>query len=139
MPLAWDGPEVPAYVLCAAAAALLLAGCTGGDEPPADRLDRRLEVPGDGFAEANLEMREGTTIVYDWNTTADRILRFDVHTHEDGEVRVHRETTGASGEGSYEAARDGAVSLLWENPDGEAAPLDVTVEGRFELVSFPTG
>lgn len=125
----------PALVLLVVLPALL-AGCTGGDGGPGNKVSRSLSVPEGGSAEANLAMDAGAGVTYEWETEPAVNLTFDIHTHENGTVDVLRSETATAGEGAFEAPRNGTFSLYWRDP-AKPVRLIVTIEGDFTLESFP--
>lgn len=114
-----------------AALAVLLAGCSasvGGFE----RASATDVAPG-RFAEVNLELQQGYTIRWDW--TADAVMHFNIHTHDDGRYQErHREDTRQSS-GSYTAPAVGGYSFLWENTGTTPARLTYNVHGQGKIVS----
>lgn len=127
----------PRLVLLSLALVLpaLLAGCTGDGEGP-NTIGRNIAMSEKGSAEANLQMDAGARIDYSWNTTPDRNVSWDLHTHENGTVTVLRNGTATSGNGTFEAPRNGTYSLFWQN-QGNPMRLGVRITGDFTLESFP--
>lgn len=117
------------------AASAVLAGCSQQPPAPENTFEREATVPAGSFFEANLAMNESAEITYDWSTSPEVVLAFDVHSHDGREVRYHDRVNASTHEGSFTAPSQGTFSLLWENTGGEEITVEVTVEGEFGLAS----
>lgn len=124
------------------ALALLLVAATGclqlGDG--ADPLhDATVTVQPDGFYEVNLRMDGGASIAYAWSVVEGGPAAFDVHSHDGGEVTVHREATTDALDDEFTAPSEGTYSLLWA-PDGDApVRVQLEVSGDAEVESTVPG
>lgn len=113
-----------AYTLDAAAQLLV----------PDDNLVRRsIELGQASFYELNMILEEGATFSWAWNASAP--VRWDVHSHPEGGVKIWEEGEGTSGAGSFTAPARAVYSILWENPGAFPVDLDVHVQGRFRVHS----
>ncbi len=107
----------------------LLAGCTTSPPPPGQPVlweDERRLGP-DRFVEVNLELNESASVTARYQ--ADAAVAWDVHSHEQGQVRIHDEGESAEGTITFEAPHAGTFSILWENRGQAAVDLSVTVRG----------
>lgn len=96
-----------------------------GAEPAKDTptpLSDVVVAPGK-FAEINLEMPEGSTVVITFQATGGP-LEWNVHSHEGDKAVVHAEGTGEAGELRFTAPRSGPFSYLWKNAG--ATPVRLT-------------
>jgi plastocyanin len=92
-----------------------------------------MEVPAGKFAEANLLLRAGDTITWDWS--ASQVVHFNVHTHQAGGATELVAQDAASNQGSFTAPQAGGYSLLWENGGGAAVTLEYSVQGAGKVES----
>lgn len=107
----------------------LLAGCATSPPPPSQPVlweDERRLGP-DRFVEVNLEMNESASVTARYQ--ADAAVAWDVHSHEQGQIRLHDEGESAEGTITFEAPNAGTFSILWENRGEDAVDLSVTVQG----------
>jgi plastocyanin len=100
----------------------------------------KLSVANDGvllapgkWAEANLLLKAGDTISWEWAST--QAARFNVHTHEGGSAKDLVDESGVSGRDTFTAPKDGAYSLMWTNASPQPATLTYTITGAGTLDS----
>ncbi len=92
---------------------------------------------GDGFCEINTNMIEGDVLSWNWTTSPQTPIHFDVHTHFDGEVQYLLDDDAiASHAGNITAHRDGGYSLLWQNNSNNSVQISYKVSGEFRIHSI---
>lgn len=126
-----DGPVTPTRALPVGLCVVLavLAGCATSPPPPDQPVlweDERRLGP-DRFVEVNLEMNESASVTASYQ--ADAAVAWDVHSHAQGQVRVHADGQAAEDTIAFEAPHAGTFSILWENRGQAAVDLSVTVRG----------
>jgi hypothetical protein len=108
-------------------------GSAAADEAPPT--SRSLSIAPGEFAEVNLEMVAGSTVVLVFSGGSPDI-DWDIHSHGPaGETTIHHSGRGGRGTIEFEPDFAGGFSMLWKNNGSTATPLDVQV-GLHEGVSI---
>jgi hypothetical protein len=103
--------------------------------PPAEATrEVTVTLAPDEAAEIKVDMREGATIAFEWETNGPRV-NFDLHGDAPG-IDYHRYTRGSDVRvvGDLEAAFDGAHGWFWRNRSGQTAIIVLRVRGDFSDV-----
>jgi hypothetical protein len=103
--------------------------CGGHSAGPATAVatSRTFEVEPGKFAEANFEMKKGSTVTVGFEKGSGDIA-WDVHSHDhSGGTKIHDQGQGGAGSVVFTAPEDGMFSVLWKNGGTTATPLDVSV------------
>lgn len=104
--------------------------------PGVKTLKEALALNSASFAEVNFIMEGNETIRYEWALRdAAGSAVFNIHSHENGETKIHEEHTGASGAGNFTAPHREIYSLLWENKGAAPTAAQFTMIGAFRLHS----
>jgi hypothetical protein len=90
-----------------------------------------LTLAPDEAAEIKVDMLQGRTIEFEWETDGPRV-NFDLHGDAPG-IDYHRYTRGAEVRvaGELEAAFDGAHGWFWRNRSGQTVNIVLRVRGEF--------
>jgi hypothetical protein len=91
----------------------------------------KLTLAPDEAAEVKVDMLEGRSINFEWETNGPRV-NFDLHGDAPG-IDYHRYTRGSETRvsGELEAAFDGAHGWFWRNRSGEPVDIVLRVRGDF--------
>ena len=84
-------------------------------------------APGE-FAELNLELPAASTVSVHFR--ADAPLDWNVHSHPDGEVKIHDSGSAADAEVPFTSTGADVYSYLWENHGDAAVTLHVWKTGE---------
>jgi hypothetical protein len=87
---------------------------------------RNFVLPPGSFAEANLDMRDGTEAIAAFSADGD--LEWNVHSHPAGGLAVHQEGVAMSGEIRFRADTAGQYSYLWTNRSQRELSLVVSIQ-----------
>lgn len=122
--------RLPVVLAIALLALPLAAGCAG---TPSPILEETAAIEAGSFLEVNLAMDANASIEATYR--ANGTLQWDVHSHEEGSVRVHDQGAARQATIPFQAPGSGTYSLLLENPTGTPIGVEVTVSGQASLES----
>ncbi len=103
-----------------------LADREGDPEPDSHIVARNFVVAPGKFAEVNLELPARARIVAVFR--ADAPVEWNVHSHPEGGVAIHKEGTGTDGTIEHVADKAGGYSVLWKNAGAKDVNLIVSLE-----------
>lgn len=98
-------------------------------------LDERLVLPAKGFAEVNFYMEQAGSVAFAWRVESGAATPFNVHSHANGQVTIHQETTSAAGNGTFQAPTRQVYSLMWESHAEQETTVRLLMAGGFRMHS----
>ncbi len=97
------------------------------DADPAVATSRSFDVAPGKFAEANFQMKKGSTVTATFAKGSGDIA-WDVHSHDhSGGTKIHDKGASGSGTVNFTAPEDGVFSILWMNGGSASSPLEVSI------------
>jgi hypothetical protein len=122
----WHGKIArPVRSLTVATLCAALLAASGCAQPTVSRSG--VQVPAGQWAEANLLLKQGDRISWDWTTS--QVVHFNVHTHQGGTAKEEIAQDAATGHGSFTAPQGGGYSLFWQNDGMQPVTLTYSVQG----------
>lgn len=122
------GPGMRLVVI--AGAVVLLAGCSS----PPILLEKTFTIDSHGYAEVDVQLKEGETVSWTWSIADGTPIWFNVHNHDPYEV-IHSWQDISSHTGSFTAAADDTYSIYWDS-QGPGPQVQVQLTGQGNIATI---